>query len=288
MSRSVRRVALDFKWPLSKVWSGYLNPHYDLREKCSVCNGDGGSDAWRLVHALWYRHLHYRAQAILNRYTFPAALIEFAEQVLQDAPTHPGGNGTHGGWGHNLDQSDVDALVKAGRLWDFTRRPLNAEQETFANGWTKEPNGHHPTAEEVNAWARHGWGHDSINAAVCVGARLKRYRVSYHCPACRGRGYVANRSVSAKIARWRETEPPAGEGWQLWETVSEGSPVSPVFSTPEALATWLANEYHGMERKTHSQWLRFIEREHPESVSFVLSNGVLMDGIDAITRMEQA
>jgi hypothetical protein len=64
--------------------------------------------------------------------------------------------------------------------------------------------------------------------------------------------------------------------------------VSPVFPTPEALATWLANEYHGMERKTHSQWLHFIESEHPESVSFVSFNGVLMDGIDAITYMERA
>ncbi len=58
MSRSVRRVALDFEWPLEKVWSGYLNPHYDLREKCADCNGDGGSAAWRLVHALWLPGRH--------------------------------------------------------------------------------------------------------------------------------------------------------------------------------------------------------------------------------------
>jgi len=147
-------------------------------------------------------------------------------------------------------------------------------------------------AEEVNAWAAKGMGHDSLNAAVCVGARLKRYRVSYRCPTCRGRGYVANRSVSAKIARWRETEPPAGEGWQLWETVSEGSPVSPVFPTPEALATWLATWYalnHDVTAwMSRDKWLRFIESEHPESVSFVSFNGVLMDGIDAMTYMEQA
>ena len=30
-------------------------------------------------------------------------------------------------------------------------------------------------------------------------------------------------------------DPPAGEGWQVWENVSEGSPVSPVFATKEAL-----------------------------------------------------
>lgn len=288
MSRSVRRVALDFEWPLDKVWSGYLNPYYDLREKCADCNGDGGSEAWRLVHALWYRHLHYQARMMLDFHTFPAPLAAFAEQVLRDAPTYRGGNGTHGGWGYHIDQGDVDALVKAGRLWDFTRRPLNAEQETFANGGTKEANGYRPSAEEVNTWATKGMGHDSLNAGVCVRARLKRYRVSSYCPTCHGKGYMANRSISAKIARWRETEPPAGEGWQLWETVSEGSPVSPVFGTAEALATWLSCHYKGMGWKSRETWLRFIEREHPESVSFVVSKGVLMDGIDAITYMEGA
>lgn len=30
-------------------------------------------------------------------------------------------------------------------------------------------------------------------------------------------------------------EPPEGEGWQVWETVSEGSPTTPVFATREEL-----------------------------------------------------
>lgn len=34
-------------------------------------------------------------------------------------------------------------------------------------------------------------------------------------------------------------EPPSGEGWQVWETVSEGSPVTPVFPTAESLARQL-------------------------------------------------
>jgi hypothetical protein len=36
-------------------------------------------------------------------------------------------------------------------------------------------------------------------------------------------------------------EPPAGAGWQLWETVSEGSPASPVFGTAEELAGWMSS-----------------------------------------------
>jgi hypothetical protein len=33
-------------------------------------------------------------------------------------------------------------------------------------------------------------------------------------------------------------DPPEGPGWQLWETTSEGSPISPVFKSPEDLADW--------------------------------------------------
>lgn len=39
-------------------------------------------------------------------------------------------------------------------------------------------------------------------------------------------------------------EPPVGEGWQLWETVSEGSPESPVFTTSEELAQWMTTAEH--------------------------------------------
>jgi hypothetical protein len=34
-------------------------------------------------------------------------------------------------------------------------------------------------------------------------------------------------------------EPPTGEGWQVWETVSEGSPRSPVFAGRDSLVAWL-------------------------------------------------
>ena len=39
-------------------------------------------------------------------------------------------------------------------------------------------------------------------------------------------------------------EPPTGDGWQLWENVSEGSPVSPVFATKEEFADYLVEQGH--------------------------------------------
>lgn len=55
--------------------------------------------------------------------------------------------------------------------------------------------------------------------------------------------------------------PPKGAGYQLWETVSEGSPISPVFKTPDELANWLTSgEYHNRcdAGTTKAQWLSFI------------------------------
>ena len=55
--------------------------------------------------------------------------------------------------------------------------------------------------------------------------------------------------------------PPAGEGYQLWETVSEGSPVSPVCATPDELADWLVipgNDTSITKATTRDQWLSMI------------------------------
>ena len=37
-------------------------------------------------------------------------------------------------------------------------------------------------------------------------------------------------------------------GWQMYETVSEGSPISPIFRTKEELADWLASPAAGREQ----------------------------------------
>lgn len=43
-------------------------------------------------------------------------------------------------------------------------------------------------------------------------------------------------------------DPPTGEGWQLWETVSEGSPISPVFRDREGLIDWIASSMYDDSR----------------------------------------
>lgn len=58
-----------------------------------------------------------------------------------------------------------------------------------------------------------------------------------------------------------ETAPPTGDGYQLWETVSEGSPISPVFATPEELATWMTRNRCTVNgpMSSYDAALRFVE-----------------------------
>jgi hypothetical protein len=50
-------------------------------------------------------------------------------------------------------------------------------------------------------------------------------------------------------------------GWCMYETTSEGTPISPVFATPEELARWLADtgaSSFGSSTATYEQWLATI------------------------------
>lgn len=49
MGRELKRVVLDFDWPLHKVWDGYVNPYY---RKCDVCDGRGETTAGRRLGTL--------------------------------------------------------------------------------------------------------------------------------------------------------------------------------------------------------------------------------------------
>lgn len=50
-----------------------------------------------------------------------------------------------------------------------------------------------------------------------------------------------NEADRAAYEAWERTEPPTGEGWQMWETVTEGSPQTPVFATAEGLVDYLVH-----------------------------------------------
>lgn len=85
------------------------------------------------------------------------------------------------------------------------------------------------------------------------------------CPTCRGHASVeVYPGQRAEAEAWEPTEPPSGEGWQMWETTSEGSPMSPVFATADELAAWLADSgasLFGSTTAPREQWYRIITGE---------------------------
>lgn len=80
------------------------------------------------------------------------------------------------------------------------------------------------------------------------------------CQECHGDGMIWDSTEDKQAAEdWTRSEPPTGDGYQIWETVSEGSPISPVFATPEELAQHMAGTRWGADKGSSVEtWLKFI------------------------------
>lgn len=303
MGREVKRVPLDFDWPLHKVWEGYLNPHYDACEDCIHCGGNGYSTAARYFLDQWYGNERFDPE----RYGVPplrlddpdlaAAVRRKVERDERDGTRRYTARGTltleaavqretyrmwtiHSNqWMHHLNQADVDALAAAERLVEFTH---TWDREA---GWTPKDPPVRPTAAEVNRWALVAPpGHDSINAGVCIRARCEREGVRLHCRWCHGHGSLwESAEVHQQAEQWCSTEPPTGPAYQLWETITEGSPVSPPFERPEELARWLVAHppTEGERVISYEQWLAFLTGPG-WAPSFVSHGPDLLEGVAAM------
>lgn len=284
MGRTLKRVALDFNWPNGKVWEGYLNPHRP--GKCSSCDGSGYAPEAKKFYDQWYGHGGFDPAAYgAKPLTVDHPKIQaFARRQCERSPEYYG-SGRHAvaaeatrlwmlmrtQWCHHLIQADVDALLESDRLWDLTRVPLNPEQvkavkEKIAaggNSWLPGDNGHRPTADEVNAWSIDGFGHDAINAHICLKARCKREGVPYTCDSCEDGESWSSPELKKAHDEWTETDPPAGPGYQLWSTTSEGSPMSPVFATLDELCVYAAKRCSTFadEKATAAEWKKMLEAD---------------------------
>ena len=138
------------------------------------------------------------------------------------------------------------------------------------------------------SWSGVWWGYllDPIICKCCDGA-------GEGCPTCEGNGkcYPKINPPGYKVddlpvwwAEWR-----CGEdyGWQMWEDVSEGSPISPIFDTPEELARWLADNNAsacGNRTANYEQWLKTILCGW--AVSMVMQGGVMQSGVEGFNQGE--
>jgi hypothetical protein len=306
MGRELKRVPLDFDWPLNTVWGGFINPFHHQSTKCPNCDGSGYSKEYKQLEARWYSHLvggfrpedrgstpytpddplvrriitakiNHDAQASRFYGTTESAIRQEAQRMCAI---------WNSSWSHHLNADDVDALLKADRLWDFTRTPRPGFGEgapQHSNGWLKKSNGYVPPPKEVNDWSLCGFGHDSSNCWIVIKAELKRLGLPHLCARCNGEAQLwPTPAIKRRSDRFKETAPPTGEGFQIWETVSEGSPISPVFATPEELADWMVSHpWNSCDNgTTRDQWLRFIKGPGL-SVSMVSDSHGVRSGVQA-------
>lgn len=245
MGRELKRVPLDFDWPLNTRWKGYINPY--CATDCMQCDKTGYNPETRKIGDSWYS-------------------FDKRDWVY----VTPDRRYNRAAWKYNLEQEDVQALLDADSLWDFTRVPINDEQREIVkqkvasgeNSWLLEDNGYTPTAEEVNEWAKQGMGHDAINRSICIKAKAKRLGVYGLCPVCNGEGNYFSEDKYRQLAEeWKLVDPPKGDGYQLWETTSEGSPISPVFKTLDELCEWAAENAttFGSNKATKWVWLQMLD-----------------------------
>lgn len=163
MGREVKRVPLNFDWPLNKVWAGYRNPYWEAQE-CEDCGGGGYNPETREIADSWYDHGGFIAFRGVELLTERQLLIE-----LKGSPGRwtyhygyaPDGSraerppwkvvGDCRSWQFDLKQDEVDSLVENGRLVDLWK--------TYQDGsWkqSRDLESNPVTAAEVNEWAKCG------------------------------------------------------------------------------------------------------------------------------------
>ncbi len=287
MGRTLKRVPMDFDAPLREVWEGYLMPDRLIEPQCPDCKS-GYSRRGQEWMDRWYGNASFDPAdtGSVPFTTDTPAVRDLVRRHIDQAPEYYGTDERavarearrlarlfNSRWCHHLDQDDVNALVEADRLHDFTHTWSREDR------WQPIDPPVIPSAAEVNEWSLRGFGHDGLNANIAVRARCEREGVTAICSTCDGHGTVeAYEGQRAEAEAWEWTEPPEGEGYQLWETTSEGSPVSPVFATIEELCEYAAVNCSTFGSSTASAegWRKMLDDD------FVAATSIMEDGSTAI------
>lgn len=254
MGRDIKRVPLDFDWPLNQVWEGYVYSDAE-RERfteipCTCSDRMGyASKAYRLYQQ-WYGNAPFRPEdnGSVPLTAESPAVRAYAERNVSHSPEFYGTGENalrleaerlatlfNKSWSYHLSQQDIDDLLAADRMREYTHTFVSGE------GWVRIEPVPEITVEQVNENQIIGGLFREIrDYHTLIEARAAREGFDTTCRKCGGHGSIeAYEGQRAAAERWEPTEPPEGEGWQVWETVSEGSPISPVFATREGLVQWL-------------------------------------------------
>lgn len=234
MGRKLRRVALDFSWPLNEAWKGYRD--------------------------------------------------DFEPRECPSEECHHGAN-LLSGW--------IDCIAHLLCLLDDDRPNRTRDPHPWLKEIPFAPDKLPPRemAEKfiikLGARPNNFFGHDAIDRWKVAKSILKAGGMTeITCPICKGD--AIHPEDQSRVNSWKPTDPPKGEGYQMWETVSEGSPISPVFKTPEELARYLSENESGItSNATFDQWMKMITGGG-YAPSMIITPGVgVQNGVVGVAGMEE-
>jgi hypothetical protein len=251
MGRTLKRVPLDFDWPLNKLWPGFVN---DLGGPCpeegKTCfGGYTAAGKWLESVARLISMLGEQASETPEQRARPGLI--FPHPYLQE-------------WGQ-APRTEVPREIYAEiRKHDdsATRRSL------LAHYLRANPSQLLPLTADLHQLVEGLAGRkvDSFGGSCVSWAIAKKLTDAAgmpekwgECPVCEG--HADDPKLRAEAEAWEPTEPPIGEGFQLWETTSEGSPASPVFATIEALCDWCADNAttFGSFKASAERWREMLD-----------------------------
>jgi hypothetical protein len=206
----MKRVPLNFDWPIGEVWKGYVNPHY---KDCPRCKGKGVTSAH-------------------ERLTDLVGLIMLSGEDARREKCHPYFNNAPLYYTQNMHVGKDMIILTEG----LAGREMSMMGHDSCDKW------------------------QAVNKIIkAAGLDPKKWGM---CVECKGEGI--DLSIKKAYETWEDYEPPDGDGFQLWETTSEGSPSSPVFETASALARWCEKNatIFGSEKCTKEQWLNMFQEEY--------------------------
>lgn len=185
----VMRVPLDFEWPIGKKWDGYVNP---FDSDCEICGGSGYTNEATWVLALTHFIVTIGVDGIQSSKEKQAKINELG--IIWPHPYVRN-------WSCSPKKSSGEVIPPSRELGKLILAIAEIQDE-----------------DETRLY-------DENRQYIIFNKLLDFFKIkNRECPKCLGEGML----LKEKYDAWEPTDPPTGDGWQVWD---DDAPVSTVFST---------------------------------------------------------